>query len=381
MEGDGLIDAGDRRRVERRGNASLAEVTLPELRRIVLTWGLTLIVVALFLWMVREVLIAAILAIVIAVYLRPLYRRVLGIVGRPGAAAILTLILFLAPVVLAVVYSYLELLGVLEYLASHHTEVAQRIDEALRRLPFLQAVDTAQSVGRYVQVVSNYGTAIPGAVREAVVELSVAATIFIFTAFYVFTQAESIVHYVRGKIPPRYSELRDSLSTNVRGVLYGAIYATLVTQTMKSAIILAMNLVFAVPLAVVLAIVSFVIGFFPIIGSWSVYVPVAAWLLVFRDRPVAALLMIVVGFLLNTVFISTYLRPKLAADKSRVLNFYWMFVGLVTGVYTFGLAGILLGPILIGLLKAVIDTVTATSSWRLIDLEEPEAEGIVEAAR
>ena len=69
MEGDGLIDAGDRRRVERRGNASLADVTLPELRRIVLTWGLTLIVVALFLWMVREVLIAAILAIVIAVYL------------------------------------------------------------------------------------------------------------------------------------------------------------------------------------------------------------------------------------------------------------------------------------------------------------------------
>ena len=42
-----------------------------------------------------------------------------------------------------------------------------------------------------------------------------------------------------------------------------------------------------------------------------------------------------------------------------MLNFYWMFVALVTGVYTFGLAGILLGPILIGLLKAVVDTVTA----------------------
>jgi predicted PurR-regulated permease PerM len=49
-----------------------------------------------------------------------------------------------------------------------------------------------------------------------------------------------------------------------------------------------------------------------------------------------------------------------------VLNFYWMFVGLVTGVYTFGIAGILLGPILIGLLKAVVDTVT-TSGWRVVD--------------
>ena len=43
-----------------------------------------------------------------------------------------------------------------------------------------------------------------------------------------------------------------------------------------------MNLVFGVPLAAVLAILSFIIGFFPIVGSWSVYVPVAAWLLVFR---------------------------------------------------------------------------------------------------
>jgi predicted PurR-regulated permease PerM len=79
--------------------------------------------------------------------------------------------------------------------------------------------------------------------------------------------------------------------------------------------------------------------------------------------------MLATGFLLNTVFISMYLRPKLAAERSRVLNFYWMFVGLVTGVYTFGLPGILLGPILIGLLKAAIDTVTARQSWRLLDDE------------
>ena len=72
----------------------------------------------------------------------------------------------------------------------------------------------------------------------------------------------------------------------MRGVLYGAIYSTLLTQTLKTLVILVMNLVFGVPLAGVLAVVSFIIGFFPIVGSWSVYVPVAIWLLVFRDAPV-----------------------------------------------------------------------------------------------
>jgi predicted PurR-regulated permease PerM len=50
-----------------------------------------------------------------------------------------------------------------------------------------------------------------------------------------------------------------------------------------------------------------------------------------------------------------------------------MFVALITGVYTFGLAGILLGPILIGLLKAIIDTVTSGSTWKLIDATEAES--------
>jgi cell division transport system ATP-binding protein len=121
-------------------------------------------------------------------------------------------------------------------------------------------------------------------------------------------------------------------------------------------------------------VLSFVIGFFPIVGSWSVYLPVAGWLLVFRDAPARRPSWSVVGTLFNTVFISMYVRPTLAAAKSRVLNFYWMFVGLVTGVYAFGLAGVLLGPLLIGLLKAVIDTVTTPANWRLVDDDARDAD-------
>ena len=153
----------------------------------------------------------------------------------------------------------------------------------------------------------------------------------------------------------------------MRGVLYGAIYSTFLTQTIKSVIILAMNLAFRVPLAGVLAIVSFIIGFFPIVGSWSVYVPVAGWLAIFRDAPGQAIAMVLIGFFVNTVYISTFLRPKIAAERSKVLNFYWMLVALVTGVYTFGLVGILLGPMLIGLLKAILDTITSQPSWHWSD--------------
>jgi predicted PurR-regulated permease PerM len=360
---------GDRRRVERRTNARVGDLTLPEARRILVTTALFVIVLALFLWMVSTVIIAGILGVVIAFYARPLFTFIRRGVPHKGWAAILTLTAIIIPVLGALAYSYFEISSVTEYLAKNQDIVAAQIDAKLRQLPFFEGADTRTAIRGYVARASDYGTAIPSMVQEAVASFAIATTIFIFTAFYFFTDAPRIVEYVRGKIPPRYSELVATLDANVRGVLYGAIYATLLTQLLKSVIILVMLLVFRVPLAGVLAIVSFIIGFFPIVGSWSVYVPVAAWLLVFRDDVLGATVLTVVGFLLNTVFISMYVRPKLAAEKSRVLNFYWMFVGLVTGVYTFGLAGILLGPILIGLLKAVVDTVTTTASWRLVERE------------
>jgi predicted PurR-regulated permease PerM len=356
----------DRRRLERRTNERLAELTLPELRRMIITTTLLLIVFLLFLWMVRTVIIATILGVVVAAYLRPFYKRLFARLPSTTVSAILTLLLLIVPIIALLIYSYTEIADVARYVETHRSEIAAKIDAALHRLVFLKNANTGATIERWVLLASNYGASIPSAVRGALGTFAIAATIFVFTAFYFMVDAERIGAYVRSKIASRYVELVGALESNVRGVLYGAIYSTFLTQAIKSVIILVMNLVFQVPLAGVLAILSFIIGFFPIVGSWSVYVPVAAWLAIFRDAPGKAVIVLLVGFFVNTVYISTYLRPKIAAERSKVLNFYWMLVGLVTGVYTFGLVGILLGPIVIGLLKAILDTVT-TSTWQLVD--------------
>jgi len=367
------LDASDRRRIERRFNHRLADLTLPEFRRMLITTTLFVIVAVLFLWMVRTVIIATILGIIVAVYTRPVFMRLWKVFGNKSAAAALTLLAITVPVLGLLVYSYSEISDVAAYVATHQQEIVAKIDAAVRRLPFMGEADTRETIGRYVVATSDYGTRIPGLVRKALSGFAVAATIFIFTTFYVLVDAEKIGAYLRSKIPPRYSELAAALEANVKGVLYGALYSTVVTQALKSAILFVLFMLFSVPLAGVLVITAFIIGFFPIVGSWSVYVPVALWLLVFREAPALAIALVAIGFFVNTIYISTFLRPKIAAEKSKVLNFYWMLVGLVTGVYTFGLVGVLLGPMVIGLLKAIIDTITATSSWRLLDDDETAA--------
>ena len=363
------IDNKERRRVERRTNARLSDLTVPELRRMLVTSLLFAVVLILFLWMVRTVIIAGFLGAVVAAYLRPVYHWFEDRLPSRGLAALVAIFFLVGPLIGLLIYSYLQIADFANHVALNRDQIATQIEVALRKLPLLHDVELTGKVGRWVAAASNYGASIPGVVRAAMSRIAVASTIFLFTTFYVMVEWDSIVRFIRSRVPPRYTGLGEALRHNVKGVLYGAVYSTFLTQTIKSANILVMMLVFRVPLAAVLALISFVVGFFPIVGSWSVYVPVALWLLIFRDAPTQALIMLVVGFAVNTVYISTFLRPKIAAERSKVLNFYWMLVGLVTGVYTFGLVGILLGPILIGLLKAILDTITETESWSFSDDE------------
>ena len=363
-------EQAERRRIERRGNSRLGDLTLPEVRRILITVLLGAVVLGLFFWMVKSVVVAAILGVIIGFYIRPVHLWLLKRTRNRNLSAIVTLLAVILPVLLVLAYSYNELANVVGYAVTHQDEIVAKVNDAMKRVPVLSDARFSGSLGNAVVAMTAYGARLPLMLKGAVKNFSISATIFIFTAFYILIEADKVGTYIASKIPPRYEELSRALETNVRGVLYGAIYSTLLTQTLKSAIILLMNLAFGVPLAGALAVISFIIGFFPIVGSWSVYVPVAIWLVIFRDAVGPAIAMLIIGTLVNTIFISTYLRPKIAAQRSRVLNFYWMFVALITGVYTFGLAGILLGPILIGLLKAVIDTVTARSSWQVLELDD-----------
>lgn len=367
----------ERRRVERRSNARLSDLTVPEIRRMLVTSLLFAVVLVLFLWMVRTVIIAGFLGVVVAAYLRPVYQWLQARTRARTLAALAAILLLIGPLVGLLIYSYGQIAEFATYVAQHRDEISLQIEVSLRRLPMLHDVELHGRVGKWVAAASNYGASIPGLVRQAMSRIAVATTIFLFTTFYVMVEMETIVAFIRSRVPPRYTGLGEALRVNVRGVLYGAVYSTFLTQTIKSANLLVMMLIFQVPLAGVLAIVSFVIGFFPIVGSWSVYVPVALWLLIFKNAPTQALIMLVIGFGVNTVYISTFLRPRIAAKRSKVLNTYWMLVGLVTGVYTFGLVGILLGPILIGLLKAILDTITESEQWSFSD---DDGDGMVSGA-
>jgi predicted PurR-regulated permease PerM len=126
-----VTEPPERRRVERRGNSRLGDLTLPEVRRILITTALGAIVLALFFWMVKGVVVAAILGLIIGFYIRPLHLRLLGRVHNRNLSAIVTLLLVIAPVLVVLAYSYSELADVVGYAATHQQEIVEKVNAAI----------------------------------------------------------------------------------------------------------------------------------------------------------------------------------------------------------------------------------------------------------
>lgn len=337
------------------GGTPLAEVTVSEFGRMTVTATVLLVVGVLFIMMMRPVFLSAVLGVVVAVYLHPLHRWLDNQLGA-AAAGIASLTLLLVPLLAAAVYGYMELQRAVSYLQENTGQVASEIAASLQALPLVNS-DPHEAVARAVDGASGWAAALPDAVQSAAGHTAVALSVFLFTAFYVLTRAEEIIAWIRRRVAKRYVPLLQSIERNASGALYGAVYATLLSQGLKAGVILVLNLVLGVPLPLTLALLVFVIGFFPVVGAWTVYLPIGVYLLVFQNAPMKAMTMVVLSGVLCTGLISMVLRPKIAAGHSQVLDFYWMFLGLIAGVFVFGLPGIVAGPLVVALLKAMLDTI------------------------
>ncbi|HEX8096455.1 MAG TPA: AI-2E family transporter [Pyrinomonadaceae bacterium] len=333
----------------------MSELTVGDAKRILVYGAALLLAVALFVMLVGKVIVALLLGVVAGVYLLPVQEWLERRLRARAGSALITIAVILVPLLLLTGYTWWELSNYSNVVHSKRAEIINSISNSLAHyLPLAKENTRLGLQAAFAEAVTRSAEATQE-LRKGAAFLLASFALFFFTVFYVLTQRARLAAYIKLRVPGDYLPLYGGLVENIGDALRGALRAVFIDQTLKAVVILALNLAFDIPLAVTLAVLTFLIGFFPLLGEWAVYVPVSIYLLVFRDRPAAAVVFLSVG-LLMTVCSSLLLRPKLASAGAKRFNFYWMLVGLVAGVYMFGVAGVILGPAILGFVKAVADT-------------------------
>ena len=357
----------------------LADLTLGEAKRAGVYALLTCAAASLLALLLGRLCIALLLGVVAAVYLLPVQHWFTQRLRVREGSALVTIALIVLPLVALTLYVAHELSNYTNLVQERRPELVQTLGNALAQyLPLTRATTRAAIEAAFAGAMSN-GVALGQALRQQTPLLLASMTLFFFTVFYVLTQSARLAAYIKLRIPGDFLPLYERLAANVGGALSGVLRAVFVDQTIKAFVILTLNLIFGVPLAVALATLTFLIGFFPLLGEWAIYIPVSVFLLVFQHAPISAALYLGTGVCL-TISSSLLLRPKLASAGNRQFNFYWMLVALVAGVFSFGIPGIVLGPVILGFVKALSETLLgnvkpATSLlFTEIQLEQSRAE-------
>jgi putative heme transporter len=333
----------------------LSELTVGDAKRI-LVYGVAIaLAVTLFVMLVGKVIVALLLGVVAGVYLLPVQVWLETHLRRRAGSALITIALIVVPLVTLTGYAWHELSSYSNVVQQKHEAIIDSISKSLSDiLPATRASMKAGLQAAFEEAVTRSAEIIQD-LRQKSALLLASLSLFFFTVYYVLTQRARISTYLKVRVPGEYHPLYEKLTENIGGALRGALRAVFIDQSLKAVVILILNLIFGVPLAVVLGITTFLIGFFPLVGEWAVYIPIAMYLYVFRHQPVSAAIYLGVGIII-TLNSSLLLRPKLASQGAQRFSFYWMLLALVAGVYVFGIPGIVLGPAILGFVKAVADT-------------------------
>lgn len=347
----------------------LSDLTVGDAKRIIVYTAATLLALTLFVILVGKVFVALLLGAVAGAYLVPVQAWLEKRLRARAGSALISIMLIVIPLAALVGYGWHELSDYSKGVIERRDEVADRISASLARYLGVGYEETRASLRDAFAGAVMRSARVFEEVREKSAELLASATVFFFTVFYVLTRRGKLVPYIKLRIPGEFLPLYERLSENVGGALRGALWAVFIDQIIKALVILVCNFIFDVPLAVALALAAFLVGFFPLLGVWVVYVPISVYLLVFRDDPTAAGIYFLVGTII-TIVSTVFLRPLLASREAKSFNFFWMLVALVAGVLAFGIPGIVLGPSILGFAKAVLDTIVGNVSYETSLLKE-----------
>jgi predicted PurR-regulated permease PerM len=173
--------------------------------------------------------------------------------------------------------------------------------------------------------------------------LNVVAAVFI--AFFFWwggeSMAETLGHSLRRIAGARADQLLRVTTLTVRGVVYGVL-GTAIVQGFLTAFGLWLS---GVPRPALLGAVAAVVAVLPI-GAPLVWIPAAIWLIV--DGHVEWGIFLAVYGVVVVSGADSVLRPYFIARGAR-LPFLLTMLGVLGGAFAFGLLGVFLGPVLLGL--------------------------------
>ncbi|GAB3019126.1 AI-2E family transporter [Natronobiforma cellulositropha] len=293
-------------------------------------------------------------ALLIAYILYPLRRRLVTYTSPTVAA--------FALVLLAVVAIIFPFVLVLALVAEDAARVLGQLDGDLLELDALE--ETIEEIAGFE---ADVATALEGSGRDVgmtVLEQSpqwvatfthalVGLGLALFVLYYLLKDGGNLYEWVR-ELTPLPEDVQDDLYDSLDEVMAAVLIGHVLIAVVQGAIAGAGLFATGIPNATLWTVVMVILALVPLVGTFLVWGPAVGYLL-FTGEPLLALALFVYSAIIVGVS-DDYLRP-IVVDRYAELSPAVIIVGVLGGIYAFGVMGLFFGPVVLGALIATLEVV------------------------
>ncbi len=324
---------------------------------------LLVVVLLLFIFLIKDYIVSLILAIVFTGLLYPIYLWFLKIFKqRKTLSSVATIVLFLLLIVVPSVLLLWEIIDQASYVSK---QLFPLIEEQINTpsvkklklpkwLPFNNLLEpyTEQLLAKISELVSSISGMIIGGLSnftQGTFMFFLNAFVMLYAMYYFLISGKSILKKAHGYLPLTHEEfkiLTQQVTSISRATIKGAFFIGII-----QGILVGFGFwVTGIPGAVFWGAIAALTSIIPSIGTSIVYLPAALYLIT-TGHITYGIGLLVWGFgVVSSV--DNFLRPVLVGKDTQIPDVL-ILVTTLGGIGMFGVAGIILGPIIAGLVISV----------------------------
>jgi len=301
-------------------------------------------------FILRPIILAIIFGLLCAYIFNPIYRRIKRYVPGRNLSAFVFITLLTIVVVIPLVYV-----------------VPLLVRQTFDTFVLLQNFDMADYLGNFIKgdlagtiavhldnIIGKTFSSLLGQLTNILVNLPsllLQSAVFLFTFFFAIRDSEELKKYIT-TLSPFSVENEKKFMREFRGITNAIIFGQVLIGIIQGLALGAGLFFLGVPNVLVLTFVACIVSIIPVLGSWLVWFPVGIFLLISSQTFAGVFLLLYGALFVSTI--DNILRPYILSKQSN-LPVVLSVIGTIGGLYLFGIAGLILGPLILAYLLIIIE--------------------------
>ena len=174
--------------------------------------------------------------------------------------------------------------------------------------------------------------------------------VMVFTFFFVLRDGDKLILYLQSLFPfPK--DVEEKLFKSSKDITFSILYGQIVLGIVQGLIVGISLFIFKVPNALLFTLLACLAGILPIIGTIIVWAPIAIYLII-SGQLLPAIGVVIFGAISS--IIEAVIKPIFISKRTKVHSAI-VLIGMVGGIFIFGILGVVLGPLILAYLLIVLE--------------------------